>query len=346
LKKHRFPQLDGLRGWAAMIVLAHHFWPGSVRWDPTGGRVGVDIFFVLSGYLITRSLLRARNQNPGRPGPTLKEFYRRRIRRIVPVYYLALALALFVPAERSLSLVWHAAFLSNLFFVLKGRYVGAGAHLWALAVEAHFYIFWPLLVLWIPRRRLAGASAALIGAGILFRLAAGIRGWSSLAIDVMTPGAFEALGSGAALACWMEHRENQPRRMEAPLFATGAAGFALWLLRAATAHTAAGYSYSLLFTELSRSWMLTWLIAQAVWGIPGWIGAALESAPSRFLGALSYAIYASHNFIFAIFQARPHHLGRLSIHDSQAVLALAATLAASFLLYECVEKPFVSGPSV
>jgi peptidoglycan/LPS O-acetylase OafA/YrhL len=342
MKKRIFPQLDGLRAVAALMVVIHHYWPGSARWDTTGGRLGVDIFFVLSGYLITRTLLNANAIWPEGRSMTLKKFYTRRIRRIFPVYYVTLALAATIPSQRTIALLWHAAFLSNLLFILKGRFVGAGGHLWALAVEQHFYLFWPLAVLWIPRRKLSSAALLMIGTGLLFRMIGGLREWSNVTMYVMTPGAFEALGAGAWLAVWMERREDAPERLGRWTSAVGLAGLVLWGLRIGTVDTAVGPVCSLLFTELSRSLMLTWVIAQAVWGIPGWIGGMLESAPARALGRWSYAIYLCHNFFFAMFKARPRHLPGLSIHDSQAVLALAVTLIWSAACYHLLEKPVLT----
>jgi len=346
MRKRIFPQLDGLRAVAALMVVIHHFWPESARWDTTGGRLGVDIFFVLSGYLITRTLLNAQAVSPEGRSMTLKKFYARRIRRIFPVYYVTLALAATIPSERTIALLWHAAFLSNLLFILKGRFVGAGGHLWALAVEQHFYLFWPWLVLFIPRKFLGSAATAMIGIGLLFRIIGGLRDWTPVTMYVMTPGAFEALGAGAWMAAWMERREDAPERLGWWISAVGLAGLAFWGLRVGTSGTTVGPVCSLLFTELSRALMLTWLIAQAVWGIPGWIGRMLESIPARAIGRWSYAIYLSHNFFFAMMKARPRHLPGLSIHDSQALLALAVTLIWSAACYHLLEKPLLARPPV
>src|ERR1035437_7461 len=114
----RYPQLDGLRGLAALVVLAHHYWPGSALWDPTGGRIGVDFFFVLSGFLITRSLVRDRAEAPGNPWPRLLRFYVRRVRRIIPLFYTTLALGALLRWDRiRVSLPWHLSFLSNVYFI-------------------------------------------------------------------------------------------------------------------------------------------------------------------------------------------------------------------------------------
>jgi peptidoglycan/LPS O-acetylase OafA/YrhL len=169
-------------------------------------------------------------------------------------------------------------------------------------------------------------AGLLIAAGLGVRLIGMVHGWSTLTLDVMTPSAFETLGAGAWLAGWMESREDLPERLGSYMNVALAAGLAL-------------YACPPLFTELRRALLLTWLVAQAVWGIPGWIGQALESVPARALGRWSYAIYLSHNYFFAMFKARPHHLAGLSVYDSQAVMAFAATLAWSMACYHLLEKP-------
>jgi peptidoglycan/LPS O-acetylase OafA/YrhL len=338
--KRYFPQLDGLRVLAAATILIHHYWPASVRIDWSKGRLGVDLFFAMSGYLITRSLLRRRETSPQAPLSAFKAFQQNRLVRIFPLYYVTLLLAASMPSERHLSLLWHFAFLSNIYFVLQQRFVGAGGHLWALAIEQQFYLFWPLVVLWIARRRMAQAAIAMVAVGVLFRLLGWFQGWSSLTTSVLTPTAFESLGCGAWLATWMETREDRPERAHPVISAIGIVGLLLWLPELIWAEESTpGYVVHLLLTELSRAFLLTWLIAQSVWGIPGWIGSLLQSAPARLLGAWSYGIYLSHNFFLGIYRRVPHHVGSLSLYDSQASLALLTTVAWSAALYYLMERP-------
>src|SRR5262249_53574073 len=161
-------------------------------------------------YLITRSLLRAQDRTPNDRSSLVRDFFKRRVLRIVPVFYVTLLLSLTLRHQRTPDIVWHFAFLSNVDFILKGTFVGANAHLWALAVEQHFYLFWPFVVLFIPRAFLSRAASAMIGTGLAFHALAIARGWSYLTFDVMTLAAFEALGCGALLACWMQDHEEVP----------------------------------------------------------------------------------------------------------------------------------------
>lgn len=157
------PDLDGLRGIAVVLVVWCHFWPTS----HVPGALGVDIFFVLSGYLIT-TLLLAELEQRGRV--RLWRFYARRVARLYPALLLMLAvaapLALASPVTRAVGLhVWHNAALAASY---TGNYAAAGVgnlepfrHTWSLAVEEQFYVVWPLVLALLLRfgRRAAGLTA-------------------------------------------------------------------------------------------------------------------------------------------------------------------------------------------
>ena len=175
------PDIDGLRAIAVLAVVAYH---ASPRVLP-GGFVGVDVFFVISGFLISSLIVKAREE--GRF--SIVDFYRRRILRLMPALLLVLACtwalgwALLTPAEfdrLGLHLAAGTTFLSN--FTLwreSGYFDGEAAlkpllHLWSLAIEEQFYLFWPafLLLLWpLGRRRLLLAAAVVaalsLGANLL-----------------------------------------------------------------------------------------------------------------------------------------------------------------------------------
>ena len=167
----RVPALDGLRGIAVLLVLIHHFSgiPAAGLGVPTGfyrewlrfatiGWAGVDLFFVLSGFLITSILYDAK-------GPALaffKNFYARRALRIFPVYYVLVVFMLFllpwiIPGEEAASAklrdnqLWLWFYLRNIQSLADFQsLIGTGhlvGHLWSLAVEEQFYLVWPMVVL-------------------------------------------------------------------------------------------------------------------------------------------------------------------------------------------------------
>src|SRR5262249_12031366 len=118
-----------------------------------GAELGVETFFVLSGFLITGILLDNRSQELR--SLVLKQFYIRRFLRIFPVFYVVLSVALLMDATGIRSTwMWHAGYVSNIYFYLHG-WLGSLSHFWSLAVEEQFYIVWPLFILVIPSRWLA-----------------------------------------------------------------------------------------------------------------------------------------------------------------------------------------------
>ena len=148
------PHIDGLRAIAVLSVLVFHL---DKSWLP-GGFVGVDIFFVISGYLITSILTREIDQKRF----SLKHFYTRRIKRILPVYFtvaassLVTGIIILAPSELikvAESLLASVVFLSNYYFYFNVGYFGGQAdlmpliHMWSLAVEEQFYIFWPIVLM-------------------------------------------------------------------------------------------------------------------------------------------------------------------------------------------------------
>jgi peptidoglycan/LPS O-acetylase OafA/YrhL len=152
------PDIDGLRALAVLAVVAFHGFPTYV----TGGFVGVDVFFVISGFLISGIILSETNDGSF----SLKRFYGRRIRRIFPALLLVLFVSLFagwwflLPADFARlgkQLAASAAFVSNFYFWFQSGYFSPDArtfpllHLWSLGVEEQFYIVWPLIIIFLRR---------------------------------------------------------------------------------------------------------------------------------------------------------------------------------------------------
>jgi peptidoglycan/LPS O-acetylase OafA/YrhL len=149
LANPRFPALDGLRAIAAVLVLVHHF--GGPRWAILSGWIGVYLFFVLSGFLITTLALRE-EQAHGRL--SFRSFYIRRVFRIMPVYFLLLGITVLVyhllgqydDLEMASALPYYLTF--------NGEFAGLGHGYdlsWTLGIEEKFYLLWPLLAFAIPR---------------------------------------------------------------------------------------------------------------------------------------------------------------------------------------------------
>lgn len=183
------PQLDSLRAIAVFGVLLSHFWLRHIEL----GHLGVRLFFVLSGFLITRQLLSK---------PPLTVFFSRRAARLLPAFYLALMLAWFLDIYGfRATWPWHVGQVTNVYVALQKSWgpVWPVGHFWTLNVEAQFYLLWPLVLLAIPKRRHLVLVAAMIAVGPLFRAFILASGRHELYF-VLPPAQFDALGAGALLA--------------------------------------------------------------------------------------------------------------------------------------------------
>jgi peptidoglycan/LPS O-acetylase OafA/YrhL len=178
------PKLDGFRAFAILAVMLFH-----ANWLPCGW-IGVQAFFVLSGFLITRILLRSRERcvSPSATGRTAADpaeyflvFYWRRFLRIFPLYYAfvaVLAAACFTighPAQLKSDLAWVLTYTTNIRRIFPGYHdADFYSHLWSLAIEEQFYFIWPAVVWLLPQKPLRRLIWALIFAGPLLRLVAGL----------------------------------------------------------------------------------------------------------------------------------------------------------------------------
>lgn len=213
------PALDGLRGLAILLVLAAHF-AGPERYTKSGliysrlvgaGWTGVDLFFVLSGFLITGILYDSKE------GPDyFRNFYIRRALRIFPLYY-GMLFCYFIlvphlkhnisPGYRQILSIqpWCWLYGTNILMAIRNAWCfdATGVHLghfWSLAVEEHFYLVWPVLVFTLRRRMMMWVCAAAIVFALAFRVAIWWAGVPALASYVATPCRIDALAMGGLIA--------------------------------------------------------------------------------------------------------------------------------------------------
>jgi peptidoglycan/LPS O-acetylase OafA/YrhL len=218
------PRLDGVRGLAILLVLLYHFvydgFPPALTQSAVAGVlawgwVGVDLFFVLSGFLITGLLLDSRDS----PRYFLT-FYGRRFLRIIPLYFVFLsvyvtALLLLGPTPHDLerlsrSLPFLATFTTNLAVAATGTFSVLPPYtgmLWSLAVEEQFYLLWPFLILLVPPRRLLAVCGGLVVAALVVRVALVWSGAPWIAAYVLMPARMDTLALGSAVAVlWRQGR--------------------------------------------------------------------------------------------------------------------------------------------
>src|SRR5579871_234555 len=215
---HYIPELDGIRAIAIlMVVMMHILAPDDQSSNALltvvprvligligHGWLGVDLFFVLSGFLITGILLDTR-ESPH----YLRNFYGRRALRIIPLYFLCIVvMACFYPGNRPYFLL-SLVFLANMAGLLGVSVPHGPGVFWSLAIEEHFYLIWPWLVRALSQRALAFACASIIIAEPILRAVFVARG-----TDVYNPSwfRFDGLASGALLAIWFRSSSASRRR--------------------------------------------------------------------------------------------------------------------------------------
>jgi peptidoglycan/LPS O-acetylase OafA/YrhL len=193
------PRLDGLRCIAVFGVLIEHFCPnGKIRALSPGG-AGVSLFFVLSGYLITRILLNYRRAG-ATIGGAARHFYTRRFLRLSPPYYIAIAVAAFFGLHGLDKKWWIPAFyLTNFHIVFIGAWPGVADHFWSLAVEEQFYIIWFIAVVILPTRFFIPSVACAMTTGVVFRLIVYTLSLSPLT-TVLLLGHLNTLSAGGLIA--------------------------------------------------------------------------------------------------------------------------------------------------
>lgn len=303
LRCGRIAELDGLRAAAVAAVIAYHYTLGTRLANPVTrlGWAGVDLFFVLSGYLITSILLSSR-QRPG----YFSTFYARRALRIFPLYYLLLLV--YAAAARSAGpqpfAYWamHAFYLSSLvehyhswMFPAPGFVYAGLTVLWTLSVEEMFYLVWAPVVRWVEPRRLWLLLAAAVAGAPLLRATLHTAAFPEYRF---LPARGDALAWGAALALLLaQWRPDRGwRGLRRTLLAVAAASAcALALLLAATGgHRGnwwfAVFGYSLL--ALLATALTGWAVLAA--GSPHPACRALRWRPAQALGKVSYCVYLIH----------------------------------------------------
>jgi peptidoglycan/LPS O-acetylase OafA/YrhL len=304
-------QLDGVRGLAVFLVLVAHGTPQD--WYPLHlGAAGVILFFVLSGFLITGILLRARQQAEaaGQPlGWVMSAFYGRRFLRIFPLYYAVLAAGslLGLGALRE-TLAWHAVYLSNYYVAQLGDWPRGGiGHLWSLSVEEQFYLLWPAVTLFTPRRWLVPVLLAAVVLAPCSRLAVVTLTGSRVAAHVITPSCLDALGLGALLAVLRQTGDGQAvRRLVRLSLVSGVVLYAVVLVLATCRR---GWLMEVVLEDLAYALLSVWLVDRAAAGFGGAGRAVFEFPPLVNLGIISYGVYVFHQLVPPLMMLLEERLG-------------------------------------
>ena len=290
--QRKVPQLDGVRGVAILVVLAHNlhgFYTAPLSYLTTYGWMGVDLFFVLSGFLITGILLDTKNSPR-----YFRNFYARRSLRIWPLYYCVLVLMfviipLLTPQNAAeifrRSHPWwpYPFFLQNFFVGVPSGGVGPLGVSWSLAVEELFYVFWPLFVRFVPVRLLEPGAWVVCLLSPLLRLFFVSHGWLIYTNPFCR---LDGLMAGGLLAILIRKSDFQPGRyvtrawlallIAGPLAITAEVFNSRWLTFSFAVVASAGFVYLAQFSQ---------------WN---WVKVLLSNRFLMYSGTISYGLYLLH----------------------------------------------------
>jgi len=354
----RLADLDGVRAIAIWMVLTLHmlygyangptnldFVPAPLRFVASHGWLGVDLFFVLSGFLITGILLGSKKQPH-----YFRNFYIRRVLRIMPLYFTVVAVwAIFYTRYEGYFLL-SSIFCANLSHVLHVRTPHGPSVLWSLAIEEQFYLFWPLIVFLTNRRTLLFLTSAIIIVSPVLRAVYAARGMNPEIIYVVTCFRLDGLAVGALLALFLSTGQ-QSRRLS--VYVASA------LMLCFVAMTIIGKPYGLLGTKTVVSIALrntqAYLVFAAFMIVVLAYRNTIWTSPLRwrFLqlsGALSYCLYLIHLSIGdgyeALMQKWHIDLGKTIGYPNAVMVRAFAILTISFaiamLSRKYLEQPFLS----
>ncbi len=360
LSSMRVAELDGLRGGAVLLVLIWHFVGGLVDQNLGGwakplygiiifGRTGVDLFFVLSGFLITGIVLDRQRS----PFAFLRSFYIRRFLRIVPPYLLLLAvfwsaIALGVRnGAFNTDIPWlHlVTFTQNWWMSTQDRWGPSAISVtWSVAIEEQFYVLFPLLVLLTPQKRLTILFVVIAAGSACFRAAAWLMFHSAFTMYVQTLSRLDGLAAGAMVAwawrhpefqTWMSAHKCTVRRVLKAL--AWCLPVFLVALRIDLPLTMAVWGH----TYLTMLYALALLVIIA--SLPAGGIRMLRQGWLTRLGAVSYTVYLFHQmFLDGIFllAGRPERVSTLQ-DVVLASVALFSTLLWSSVSLRYLERPFI-----
>lgn len=344
----RLPALDGLRGLAILAVLLLHFTvyggpppaggiDGLFYRAAQAGWIGVDLFFVLSGFLITGILYDAKGS-----ATYFRSFYARRVLRIFPLYYGALAVfLLLVPALRR-DAFWYWTYLSNIQIAREGwPDSGALGHFWSLAVEEQFYLVWPVVVLLLGRRSLMAACWACLAGSLLLRVGLHLMDQETAAF-VLTPARLDSLAAGALLALAARGPEGLAPVARRTGAMAGACAIALLAVASWRGGLPAEDSVVGTVGHTLLAGLFASILALAAAASPGaFLIRGLSSPFLVFFGRYSYGLYVIHHPLLFL---KPESLSATASLPSRLLFILLATVvsvALAWVSWHLWEKRFL-----
>jgi peptidoglycan/LPS O-acetylase OafA/YrhL len=347
--RNYYPALDGLRGLAILLVVVYHNF-GFINVFLFGW-LGVDLFFVLSGFLITDILLASVGEKN-----FLRNFFVRRMLRIFPLYYLALVLFLLIIPRLVETFnvdyyrqnqVWLWTYLQNWLYIFKNPNPNNVLnHLWSLAVEEQFYLLWPFVILLIKKPRYLLVIVCLVLVGVL-----GLRVWvwkNQVAdfayFNLYTFTRIDGICIGCIVALLLRiDRRFLSRYTPAIVLFFALLNFAFFFINRSYDF---GFPYLALAGYTTFAMIFGLLVNEAVTRQTKLINSILSISFLRFFGRISYGLYIFHWPLYILLT--PWLIGQLTatvpaswLQFSVSLAATVIAIAVSWLSFNFYERPFL-----
>jgi peptidoglycan/LPS O-acetylase OafA/YrhL len=341
--EHYQPQFDGLRALAVLTVMVDHFSADVPNFPLPDwihlGATGVRLFLVLSGYFITTSLRRARDRMNAAglsAGRTIGTFYWRRLLRISPAYFAFAAIALFLNLG-AIRQNWPWVFTGTVNWLIAwtNQWPLTISHLWSICAQEQFYLIWPLLILFLPRKWMLHAIMSVALVGILFRIGCVIFSMPLISRWVLPFGSLDSLAAGAALG-WCGGRLRAVR---------GGWLFALiclsMLTLAAVLRNSDPTKLRSVMVEPLEAAAFVILVARTATGFGGCTARFLTFPGLVFAGRISYGLYIYHVLVAMVFQRwLPTSMQFLITMPSLRLMLFGiATVGVAALSWRFLEQP-------
>ncbi|MGG9972103.1 acyltransferase family protein [Ferruginibacter sp. SUN002] len=356
-----FKNLDFVRFLAIALVILEHWFATPVSDFFMTGRLGVSLFFTLSGFLITGILLSKKEEIDAGKTSTkkaLKIFYIRRSLRIFPIYYLILIFLYLVKNQELIDhKYWYIFYGSNILTYIQQHWDGLLGPFWSLAVEEQFYLLWPFLIFFISKKHILKTLYAFIGLAIISRV---ISIWAAeqflqpvdyyVSMVALTPSCFDCFAIGGLLAYYNLYKDESNRLsklINSKVFAVVSfIGAAVFLYFKQT------YLFYLFFPtvfSLASLYVIKYFISDKksiLRNIAGF-------KPFIYFGKISYGIYVYHSFLFIIVSFCTLTVARFNLSSSfeawldnsqgvfRAFLMITYLLIICTVSYFLVEKPMM-----
>ena len=340
INKGYYPHLDGLRAVAVILVLLVHsgFFAFNIGW------IGVPVFFVLSGFLITGILLDNRHSEH-----YFSTFYLRRILRIFPIYYLVLffLFAWGLIMNYDVSQFFYYLFYLQSFTISANQQPifanGLMGHTWSLSVEEIFYLIWPAIVFMISRKNLGRTCFVLIAFSIAFKLYQVKSGTETMAL-LSVFGNLDCLMTGALLSLYLDKNNfpDLPVKLKLYFLTISLATLLLIISQYVNFDARLRLLFKILLS-VSVSWFSFFLIMNLIQSgaKAGFVSKILTNNSVLFLGKISYGIYLYHVPVYEFISSFIFHY-HIPLNPVMALLIkISITILIAAISWRLIEKPIL-----